>query len=118
METQSNVSLKEILSSRCPPERRFINDLQHVAVLAQQAKDTGHTVVIVGGVWDLPHIGHAKYLRLAKEQGDLLIVVVDSDELVRNRKGPTRPVVSEGERVQMVCHLASADIVVRAQSHP
>jgi cytidyltransferase-like protein len=112
METSPNVSLKEILSPRCPPERRFIRDLQHVALLAKQAKDTGHTVVIVGGVWDLPHIGHAKYLRLAKEEGDLLIVVVDSDELVRDRKGPTRPVVPEAERVQMVCHLASADIVI------
>jgi cytidyltransferase-like protein len=112
MEPSAKVTLKEILSPKCKPERRFVEDLNHVALLAQQAKQTGHMVVIVGGVWDLPHIGHAKYLRLAKEEGDLLIVVVDSDELVRNRKGPTRPVVPQEERVQMVCHLASADIVI------
>ncbi len=112
MESPTKVTLKEILSPKCNPERRFVDDLEHAALLVQQAKQTGHTVVVVGGVWDLPHIGHARYLRLSKEEGDLLIVVVDSDELVKSRKGPTRPVVPEKERVEMVCHLASVDIVI------
>lgn len=112
MSPPANVMLKELLSPNCDPERRFIASLDHAKVLVDQAKQIGHTVGIVGGVWDLPHIGHAKYLRLAKEQCDFLIVVVDSDALVKNRKGPTRPVVPQEERVQMVCHLASADIVI------
>ncbi len=97
MESQVKVMLKEILSPNCNPERRFVASLDDAKVLVDQAKQIGHTVGIVGGVWDLPHIGHAKYLRLAKEQCDFLIVVVDSDELVRNRKGPTRPVVPQEE---------------------
>lgn len=112
MEIPMKVMLKEILSPNCNPERRFIADLEHAKMLVEQAKQIGNKVGLVGGVWDLPHIGHAKYLRLAREQCDFLIVVVDSDELVRNRKGPSRPVVPQEERVQMVCHLASADIVI------
>lgn len=112
METKPKVKLKEILSPNCDPERRFIASLDDAKVLVDQAKQIGHEVGIVGGVWDLPHIGHAKYLRLAKEECGFLIVVVDSDDLVRSRKGPTRPVVPQEERVQMVCHLASTDIVI------
>lgn len=108
----AKVTLKELLSPKCNPERRFIQDMEHAVLLVEQAKQTGHVVGIVGGVWDLPHIGHAKYLCLAKAECDFLIVVVDSDELVKNRKGPTRPVVPQEERVQMMCHLASADIVI------
>ncbi len=107
-----NVSLKDVLSQNCDPEKRFIEKLEDAVVLIGQAKQGGYTVGIVGGVWDLPHIGHAKYLRLAKMECDILIVVVDSDELVKSRKGPTRPVVPQEERIQMVCHLASPDIVI------
>lgn len=112
MKKSTAVTMKEILSMDCIPERRYIDDLDHVKILTQQAKLAGYTVGVVGGVWDLPHIGHARYLRLAKEECDILIVVVDSDELVRNRKGPTRPVVPQDERIAMVCHLVSSDIVI------
>ena len=106
------VKIKDIFASHKFPEIRFIPDLEDAVCLVKQAKQAGYDVGIVGGVWDLPHIGHAKYLHLAKQECDILIVVVDSDELVRNRKGPTRPVVPEDERIQMVCHLASVDIVI------
>ena len=103
------VTMKEILSLNCVPARRFITDLKDAAVLVEQLKRAGYRMVIVGGVWDLPHIGHAKYLQLAREQGDVLIVVVDSDELVKDRKGPSRPVVPEeqGREPQARCWLAT-----------
>ncbi len=112
MKANYKVTMKQLLSAKCPPELRFIESLEHAALLVSQLREAGYDVGIVGGVWDLPHIGHAKYLFLAKEECDFLIVVVDSDELVRSRKGPTRPVIPEAERIQMVCHLASADMVI------
>ena len=54
---------------------------------------------------------HAKYLEVAKSHGDILIVGVDSDEKVRARKGPERPVVPAEERVNMLAHLRSVDII-------
>lgn len=113
-----NVTLKGVLSTNRKPQDKFIADLGLVSALVTQAQASGFKVVIVGGVWDLVHKGHADYLQLAKEEGDILIVVVDSDELVRSRKGPTRPVVPEEERIHMVCHLASTDIVIRRDLQP
>jgi D-beta-D-heptose 7-phosphate kinase/D-beta-D-heptose 1-phosphate adenosyltransferase len=57
------------------------------------------------------HIGHARYFEAAKKHGQILIVGVDSDEKVRARKGPDRPVVPENERLEMVTHLRSVDVV-------
>ena len=57
------------------------------------------------------HEGHAKYLEQALSYGDILIVGVDSDELTRLRKGPSRPVVPQGERLQMLAHLRHVHIL-------
>lgn len=68
-------------------------------------------VVLTSGTFDLAHIGHAKYLEKAKSYGDILIVGIDSDEKVRERKGPERPVVPELERATMIASMKPTDIV-------
>jgi len=68
------------------------------------------------GVWDLIHEGHAQYLQKAKEFGDVLIVAVDTDEVVKHRKGPNRPIVPEKERVKMISHLKHVDLIVMKES--
>ena len=44
------------------------------------------TVALTGGAFDILHIGHALTLKKAKEQADLLIVVVSTDERVKELK--------------------------------
>ena len=66
---------------------------------------------ITYGTFDLFHIGHAQYLERAKSLGDLLIVGVDSDAKVKERKGPHRPIVPEIERVQILSHCRHADVI-------
>lgn len=68
-------------------------------------------VVLAMGAWDLVHIGHARYLKEAKNHGDVLVVGVDSDEKVRAKKGPDRPIVPQEERLEMITHLKYVDIV-------
>ncbi len=104
-------SVKEILDPHAPFETRFIQDLEHLKMLTQSFQQFGHKVVLTQGVFDLIHEGHGKYLELAKAQGDILIVGVDTDELTRHRKGDNRPVVPEGERLRMLTFLRSVDIV-------
>jgi len=58
------------------------------------------------------HIGHARYIKEAKDRGDILVVGVDSDKKIKKRKGPDRPIVPEKERLEMVSHLAYVDYVV------
>ena len=38
--------------------------------------------VLVGGCFDILHIGHVRFLQAAKKQGDILIVVLESDEFI------------------------------------
>jgi len=75
-------------------------------------RDQGQRVVLTQGTYDLVHVGHGRYLQAAKAEGDILIVGVDSDEKVKKRKGETRPIVPEEERVEMLTYLSSVDHVV------
>ena len=68
-------------------------------------------VVLVLGTYDLLHIGHARHLERCKELGDVVIVAVDPDEMVRMRKGKNRPVVPQEERIEMLTHLRHVDLV-------
>lgn len=93
------------------PEARFIEDKEHLSRYVEAIKELGLSVVLTSGTFDMPHIGHARYLEAARSFGDVLVVGVDSDEKVRNRKGPDRPVVPHIERVEFLTHLRSVDIV-------
>lgn len=91
---------------------KMIHDVQDVLPLVQKYRKEGKTIVLTQGVFDLVHIGHARYCDEAKKYGDVLIVGVDSDEKVRFRKGPDRPIVPQAERLEMLTYLRSVDAVV------
>lgn len=69
-------------------------------------------IVLTQGTFDLVHIGHGRYLKEASEQGEVLFVGVDSDEKVKKRKGPQRPIVPEDERCEILTYFASVDHVI------
>jgi rfaE bifunctional protein nucleotidyltransferase chain/domain len=70
------------------------------------------TIVFTNGVFDLLHPGHVRYLQDARRLGDTLIVGVNSDRSVRSNKGPSRPIVPEHERAEVLAALACVDAVV------
>jgi len=92
-------------------EHRFIQDHNRLKELVGYWKKLGLKTVLTSGTFDLFHIGHAQYLEKAKALGDILIIGVDSDAKVRERKGPSRPVVPEMERVQIISHCRHADVI-------
>ena len=69
-------------------------------------------VVFTNGVFDLLHPGHVRYLQAARALGDALIVGVNSDRSVRANKGPSRPLNTEAERVEVLAALACVDAAV------
>jgi rfaE bifunctional protein nucleotidyltransferase chain/domain len=71
----------------------------------------GKVVVFTNGCFDLIHIGYIRLLQKAREQGDCLVVAVNSDSSVRQIKGPDRPKVSEKERAEVVGSLGCVDWV-------
>jgi D-beta-D-heptose 7-phosphate kinase/D-beta-D-heptose 1-phosphate adenosyltransferase len=82
-----------------------------LAALCQQQRAAGHTIVFTNGCFDLLHLGHVRYLQAARSLGDLLIVGLNSDASARRLKGPTRPLVPEQERAEVLAALACVDYV-------
>ncbi len=71
----------------------------------------GARVVFTNGVFDLLHLGHLRYLRQARNLGDLLVVGVNGDESTRLLKGPARPLVPAEERAELLAALDCVDYV-------
>lgn len=70
------------------------------------------SLVFTNGVFDLLHPGHVDVLLAARQQGDALLVGINSDASVRRLKGPSRPVRSETERAYVIAALGMVDAVV------
>jgi rfaE bifunctional protein nucleotidyltransferase chain/domain len=69
----------------------------------------GLRLVVTNGCFDILHLGHITYLEAARQQGDLLLVGINSDSSVRELKGVGRPVNSESDRAAVVAALACVD---------
>ena len=92
--------------------RKIVKDQDILQKVVEGFKAVDLKVVITIGSWDLLHIGHVRYLLRAKEQGDVLVVGVDSDRVIKLCKGELRPIVPEGERCEMLSYQSCVDFVV------
>ncbi|MDH3283313.1 MAG: adenylyltransferase/cytidyltransferase family protein [Acidobacteriota bacterium] len=68
-------------------------------------------VVLANGLFDLLHVGHARYLADARRAGDFLVVALNDDASSRANKGPGRPLVPLEQRMLVVAALRSVDAV-------
>jgi D-beta-D-heptose 7-phosphate kinase/D-beta-D-heptose 1-phosphate adenosyltransferase len=71
----------------------------------------GRSLVFTNGVFDLLHVGHLRYLRLARALGDALAVGLNADACVKRLKGDKRPILPEAERAELLAGLACVDYV-------
>jgi cytidyltransferase-like protein len=88
--------------------------MNKVCQSAQIVKDSipcGKTITLVGGTFDLLHVGHIHLLKYAKKLGDTLVVCVLSDINVRSYKSFDRPIIGEVYRADMVAALECVDYV-------
>lgn len=67
--------------------------------------------VIVNGTFDIIHPGHLAMLNYAKSLGDFLIVAIDTDDRVKELKGPKRPINNQHDRKIMLENLRAVDEV-------
>ena len=58
------------------------------------------------------HSGHVKYLKLAKELGDILVIGINSDNSIKQLKGDTRPINPLDDRAYVLSSLSVADYVI------
>lgn len=68
-------------------------------------------IVLTMGTFDLLHVGHLRYLNAVKALGDIMVVLLSSDDRVKARKGSQRPIIPEADRALMLDALEVVDYV-------
>jgi rfaE bifunctional protein nucleotidyltransferase chain/domain len=89
----------------------IVLDRDELLSVVTRLKADGKRVVFTNGTFDLLHVGHLRSLSGAREQGDVLVVAVNSDASVRSYKGPQLPIQPEAERAELLAGLRCVDYV-------
>ncbi len=83
-----------------------------VRELGDRLRAAGKRIAFANGCFEILHVGHVRFLEAAKEQGDVLVVGVNSDRSVSGLKGAGRPLLAEDARAELVASLCCVDYVV------
>jgi D-glycero-beta-D-manno-heptose 1-phosphate adenylyltransferase len=99
---------------------RFVTEHDDLIKLIGILRSMGCIIGFTTGVWDMFHLGHSEYIQKGKEETAklyptadhiIMVVGVDTDEFTRQRKGPNRPVVPQDERLRVLGHVRSVDVL-------
>jgi len=91
--------------------KKKIKTGKEIERITQHLKKQGKRIVTYNGSFDVLHVGHIKSIQEAKAQGDILIILLNSDASIRIYKGPNRPIVSQRERIIMIAAIDAVDYV-------
>lgn len=73
---------------------------------------SGEKIVLVGGCFDILHKAHLDFLSKSKQLGDFLVVLLESDENIRNMKGKDRPINNQQSRAEQLSQIDDVDYVI------
>lgn len=82
-----------------------MNTIQFAAQMAEYAKCRNMKVGLTTGAFDLLHVNHIRFLRDAVGLCDVFLVAVNTDRSTRAYKGPSRPIVPESERREVIASI-------------
>ncbi|MCT7512588.1 D-glycero-beta-D-manno-heptose-7-phosphate kinase [Aliarcobacter cryaerophilus] len=89
-----------------------IKTFDEIKTLSSKLHNQGKKIVFTNGCFDILHVGHVKYLEVAKSYGDVLILGLNADSSVKKLKGPTRPINTQDDRAYILASLESVDYVI------
>lgn len=89
-----------------------IKSQKQIIFLVNLLKKQGKKIVAFNGSFDILHFGHIESFEKAKEQGDILIVLLNSDKSINRYKGPNRPINSQNERAKVLSAIQHIDFIV------
>ena len=70
-------------------------------------------IVLVGGCFDVLHSGHIVFLEKAKKLGEKLVVLLESDKNIKEKKGISRPINNQKNRALVLSNLKMVDEVIK-----
>ena len=73
---------------------RIVPDYRDLLSRLEDQRSDRRTVAVANGCFDLLHVGHVRLLAAAREEADVLVVALNTDESVRGSKGKRRPLCS------------------------
>lgn len=89
---------------------------ENIEPLVKTLKQRGNKIVLVGGCFDVLHDAHTVFLEKAKQQGDVLVLLLESDENIKRLKGKDRPVNNIEKRALALEALVFIDLIVKLPS--
>ena len=100
-----NKELKQELNDK-------IKSFDEIKKIAADLRNKGKKIVTINGSFDMLHWGHIMSLKEARNQGDILIVGLNSDVSVRKYKSAHRPIIPEEQRSETLAAIEYVDYVV------
>ncbi len=91
---------------------RVIHGLSELKNIIDVEKAAGKRVVFGNGCFDIVHVGHVRYLKGARELGDILIVAVNDDSSVTGLGKRKEVVTPANERAEIISALNCVDYVI------
>jgi rfaE bifunctional protein nucleotidyltransferase chain/domain len=80
--------------------------------LSKALKTKNQTIVLVGGCFDILHVGHISLLEHAKQKADVLVLLLESDASITKHKGAGRPLHTQEQRAKVLTALRFVDYVI------
>lgn len=77
----------------------------------EEHRARGERIVLANGCFDVLHVGHVRYLEGAKQEGDVLVVAVNSDSSMHTLKGDGRPILAAYARARLVAAIGVVNYV-------
>tara|TARA_B100000795_G_scaffold270020_1_gene261940 strand:+ start:13685 stop:15109 length:1425 start_codon:yes stop_codon:yes gene_type:complete len=89
-----------------------IKTFDEISAIVYELKNKNKKIIFTNGCFDILHIGHIKYLEMAKSFGDILILGLNSDNSIKRIKGKNRPINIENDRAYILASLEVVDYLV------
>ena len=71
-----------------------------------------NSIIFTNGCFDILHSAHLELFKFCKNIGGIVVVGLNSDNSIRNLKGPTRPIFKLEDRIKMLEALEYVDFII------
>lgn len=89
-----------------------MSSILKVSEISKWRRSIKGSICLVGGCFDILHPGHIIFLEKAKRVGDILVVLLESDQKIKKIKGSNRPIHTQKERAKILSALRYVDFVL------